>query len=226
MNENYQKYLELIENFYQSKNNYQTKQEKFLKCNGCDKDKDYIENQKEIVLSCGDKGKCGKKIEIVLPKYVYKDKEISLLKTELEKVINWDVISQYIKVDEKFLNDNKELIEKNNKQIHEIRNKYYEVYRKTNVQIINDNYKEILTLKEEIKDIRSKLNDISLSLEAKKTLRQEYIKKNTIINSIYSDIKDNMNNIKEYFIESEPIIKIDKFDIVEITKKKKKRNYH
>ena len=126
-------------------------------------------------------------------------------------------------MDEKFLNDNKELIEKNNKQIHEIRNKYYEVYRKTNVQIINDNYKEILTLKEEIKDIRSKLNDISLSLEAKKTLRQEYIKKNTIINSIYSDIKDNMNNIKEYFIESEPIIKIDKFDIVEITKKKKKK---
>ena len=32
-----------------------------------------------------------------------------------------------------------------------------------------------------------------------------------------------MNNIKEYFIESEPIIKIDKFDIVEITKKKKKK---
>ena len=223
MDENYQRYLELIENFYQSKNNYQTKKDRYLKCDGCEKDKIYIESEKEIILSCGDNGKCGKKIEIVLPKYIYKDKEIHLLKSELEKAINWDVINQYIKVDAKILDDNRELIEGHNKQILEIRNKYYEVYKKNNVQIINDKYKEILKLKEEIQGVREKLNDISLSSEEKKLLRIEYIDKNTQINSIYSDIKENKDNIKEYFIESEPIIKIGKLDIVEVYKKKKKK---
>ena len=121
MDENYQRYLELIENFYQSKNNYLSGVDKNSKCDGCDTNKIYTETQKEIVLSCGDKGKCGKKIEIILPKYIYKEKEIDLLKSELEKVINWDVVNQYMKVESSFLEDNRELIERNNKKIQEIK---------------------------------------------------------------------------------------------------------
>ena len=101
MDENYQRYLELIENFYQSKNNYLGNKDKHSKCDGCETNKIFVESQKEIILNCGDTGKCGKKIEIILPKYIYKDKEIELLKSELEKVINWDVINQHIKIDSK-----------------------------------------------------------------------------------------------------------------------------
>ena len=41
-----------------------------------------------------------------------------------------------------------------------------------------------------------------------------YIEKLEQINTLYSDIKENMTNIKEYYINEEPIIKIDKLDIV------------
>jgi len=224
MNENYQRYLELIENFYQSKNNYLEGNDKHLKCDGCKTDKIYVESEKQIILSCGDHGKCGKKIEIILPKYIYKDKEIELLKSELEKVIDWDVINKYIKVDSKILNDNRELIENNNKNILEIKQKYYEIYRKNNVRIIDDKYKQILKLKEEVEDIRIKLKDISLSLDEKKILRNNYIQKNQEINDNYSDIKENINNIKAYFIESEPSIKIGNLDIVDTKRKKKSKN--
>ena len=78
--EKYKDYLELIENFYMSKNFYDTKQDKYTVCNGCSKQKIYIEDgeKRTIILNCGDKGKCGNKIEIVLPKYIYKDKEITI----------------------------------------------------------------------------------------------------------------------------------------------------
>mgnify|MGYP001239802933 CR=1 FL=1 len=88
MSENYQRYLELIENFYQSKNYYLGNDSKHKKCDECKNDKLYIENQKEIILSCGDTGKCGKKIEIILPKYIYKDREIYLLKSNPIKTCN------------------------------------------------------------------------------------------------------------------------------------------
>ena len=172
MDENYQRYLELIENFYQSKNYYLSGGDKFSKCYDCDKDKSYYESQKEIVLTCGDTGKCGKKIEIILPKYIYKDNEIELLKSELEKVIDWDIINKYIKVDSEILENNRELIENNNKQIQEIKQKYFEIYRKNNVHIIDEKYKTILKFKEEINEIKDKLNDISLSIDEKKLLRQ------------------------------------------------------
>ena len=47
MDENYQRYLELIENFYQSKNHYLGNKDKHLKCDGCKTDKQFIESQKE-----------------------------------------------------------------------------------------------------------------------------------------------------------------------------------
>ena len=150
-----QNYLYLIQNFYSSKNNYLTNKDKYMTCKGCDKNKTYIENKdvlhdgksrKEIILSCGDKGKCGDKIKIILPKYIYKDKEIQLLKDELEKVIDLEIISKYIKIDKDFLEDNRKLIEENNIKILEIKEKYYEVYKKNNVNLINSKYKEILKL--------------------------------------------------------------------------------
>jgi len=223
MDDNYQNYLELIENFYQSKNNFLTGQDKHLKCDGCDKNKIYVENNKEIILNCGGKGDCGKKIEIILPKYIYKDKEIRLLKKDLENAINLDIINKCIKVDKSFSNDNKDLLEQNNKQIHEIREKYYDIYRKHNVKNINDKYKDIIEKKSQCKAIIELLKDISISSEEKKTIRQEYIQHLSDINKLYEEIRENMDNVKEYFMDDEPIIKINKLDIIEEVKPKKQK---
>ena len=52
---------------------------------------------------------------------------------------------------------------------------------------------------------------------------KEYINKNTEINNLYSEIRENKENIVEYYLDSEPVIKIDKLDIIE--KNVKKKNY-
>ena len=223
MDEKYQHYLHLIDNFYNSKNNFLTGHQKHLKCNGCDKHKIYIENNKEIILDCGGSGECGKKIEIILPKYIYKDKEIRLLKIDLENAIDLDIINKYIKVDKSFSNDNKDLLEKNNKQIHEIKEKFYDIYRKHNVKNINDKYKDINEKTIECKVIMELLKDINISPEEKKTHRKEYVQHLTDISKLYEEIKENMDNIKEYFMDEEPIIKIDKLDIIESVKPKKNK---
>ena len=232
MDEKDEKYLDLIQNFYSSKNNYLTNKDKYMTCKGCDKNKTYIENKdvlhdgksrKEIILSCGDKGKCGDKIKIILPKYIYKDKEIQLLKDELEKVIDREIISKYIKIDKDFLEDNRKLLEENNRKILEIKEKYYEVYKKNNVNLINSKYKEILKLKLECTNMKKELNDISLSIEEKKIIRNNYIEHITNINQLYSEIKENIDNVKEYYLEEEPEIILDNLDFIEEDKKKKSK---
>ena len=222
MDENYQKYLGLIETFYTSKNHYLTNKDKYSKCAGCDKNKDFIESNKEIILSCGDKGKCGKKIEIILPKYIYKDHEIYLLKTELEKYIDWDIISKHIKVDQGFLDDNKELLEKNNRAMIEIKEKYYEVYKKNNVKMIEDKYKEIIKLKNESQDMKDNLKDIDMADTDKKQLKRSYIGHINSINVLYSEIRENIDSVKEYYLESEPVIVIENLDFIVEEKEKKK----
>ena len=222
MDENYQKYLGLIETFYTSKNHYLTNKDKYSKCAGCDKNKDFIESNKEIILSCGDKGKCGKKIEIILPKYIYKDHEIYLLKTELEKYIDWDIISKHIKVDQGFLDDNKELLEKNNRAMIEIKEKYYEVYKKNNVKMIEDKYKEIIKLKNESQDMKDNLKDIDMIDTDRKQLKRSYIGHINSINVLYSEIRENIDSVKEYYLESEPVIVIENLDFIVEEKEKKK----
>jgi len=222
MDENYQKYLGLIETFYTSKNHYLTNKGKYSKCVGCDKNKDFIESNKEIILSCGDKGKCGKKIEIILPKYIYKDHEIYLLKTELEKYIDWDIISKHIKVEQGFLDDNKELLEKNNRAMIEIKEKYYEVYKKNNVKMIEDKYKEIIKLKNESQDMKDNLKDIDMIDTDRKQLKRSYIGHINSINVLYSEIRENIDSVKEYYLESEPVIVIENLDFIVEEKEKKK----
>ena len=55
-----------------------------------------------------------------------------------------------------------------------------------------------------------------------KTLRKEYINKNTEINDLYSKIRENKENIVDYYLDSGPVIKIDKLDIIEMSRKRKK----
>ena len=77
-------------------------------------------------------------------------------------MIDWDTISQHIKVDEKFLEENKELIE-DQVIISKIKETFYETYRKNSVEFINDRYQNIITLQSKCSELREMLKDISLS---------------------------------------------------------------
>ena len=62
--------------------------------------------------------------------------------------------------------------------------------------------------------MKKTLNDISLSIEEKKIIRQNYIEHITNINQLYSEIKDNIDNIKEYYLEEEPDIRLDDLNFI------------
>ena len=69
--------------------------------------------------------------------------------------------------------------------------------------------------------MKAVLNDISLSIEEKKNIRQNYIVHITNINQLYSEIKENIDNVEEYYLEEEPEIILDNLDFIEEDKKKK-----
>ena len=75
-------YLDLISIFFNEKHLYLSS-DKHVRCNGCDDHKKFIENNSEIIMSCGetssDESKCGNKIRIILP--IYKsDKDLRYFK--------------------------------------------------------------------------------------------------------------------------------------------------
>ena len=62
-------YLETLEIFYHQKMNYLTGKDKYIQCNTCKDNKKFIENEKELILSCSSKkNKCDPQIIIQLPK--------------------------------------------------------------------------------------------------------------------------------------------------------------
>ena len=104
-------YLDLIQIFFDEKLMFLT-DEKQYSCNDCSDKKKFIEKSApgdieggrgEIILSCGDtksdKSKCGNKIRIILPIYS-SNKDLNFLKNKLNKMINWDIIKEFIDVDE------------------------------------------------------------------------------------------------------------------------------
>ena len=68
--------------------------------------------------------------------------------------------------------------------------------------------------------MKEELNDISLSIEEKKIIRQNYIEHIKNIKQLYSEIKENIDGVKEYYLEEEPDIILDNLDFIEEDKKK------
>mgnify|MGYP000928157115 FL=1 len=97
-------YLELLGTFYDEKIKFLSKKENLLSCGGCSTDKVFLENDKEIIFSCGDKDKkddCGYQIHIKLPEYIDHQKSLKILREKLNEGSNWEVLSKYLDVDKK-----------------------------------------------------------------------------------------------------------------------------
>ena len=95
-------YLTSLGIFYDEKIKFLSKKDNFLKCKGCDIDKEFIEESHKLTLTCGkgDKTNCGVQITIEFPIYIDYEKELIKLKDDLSSEINWEIINNYIDVDE------------------------------------------------------------------------------------------------------------------------------
>jgi hypothetical protein len=83
---NTEDYFESFSTFYDEKLKFQANPD--MKCGGCPTKKVFKETYEEITLSCGGKDKdekCGMKLHIKFPKYEHYEKDMKLLKNELER---------------------------------------------------------------------------------------------------------------------------------------------
>ena len=73
MDDEYLKYFKL---YHKEKNAFESGKKKFQKCKGCEKPKEFIEKENQLIYSCGqEKGNCGKQFTITLPEYIqYREK--------------------------------------------------------------------------------------------------------------------------------------------------------
>jgi len=225
-------YLETILIFYDEKLLYST-DTKFSSCNDCTdnkkfienaaeiNNKKFIENAAEIILSCGDtksdKSKCGNKIRIILPIYS-SNKDLNFLKNKLNKMINWDIISEFIDVDPKLIQDNKETIEKYNEELGKLK-ELFNKYNSDNFKKINKNYEEIIELKSLQKTKLSELKNPENKSKVKE-LKKDYIVISEKITLLFREIKE--LDIQDYYLTTDPEIAVKNLDFRENSKKKKK----
>jgi hypothetical protein len=218
-------YLDLISIFFNEKHLYLSNN-KYKNCNECSDHKKFIENNSEIIMSCGDissdKSKCGNKIRIILPIY-NSEKDLDFFKNKLNKLINWDIISKFIDDDPKLLKDNEdneEYLQEYNNEVGKLK-ELFNNYHSDNYKIINDNYNKIKQIR---LDSKLLLSDIKLSddISKKKELKQQYIKKSESITSLFNEIK-NIKMIEHYLIE-EPKIPINNYNKEDLLNKPKKQD--
>tara|TARA_Y100000389_G_scaffold138427_1_gene136153 strand:+ start:231 stop:1124 length:894 start_codon:yes stop_codon:yes gene_type:complete len=203
-------YLDLITIFFNEKQLFLTDL-KHKNCNGCDDHKIFIENNAEIIMSCGDpssdKSKCGNKIRIILP--IYKsDKDLRYLKIKLNEIINWDIIGKHIDVDPKLIKENQEYIEKYKEEVNKLK-ELFNKYNSDNYKKINENYGKIKGLKLECRGLLADIKQ-SDNIIKERELKKEYIEKTININTLFREIKE--INMNEYYLVEDPKIPINNYE--------------
>ena len=212
-------YLDLIKIYYNEKQIFLLN-DKHKKCSDCENNKQFIENNKELIFNCGGSGKnCGDKIKIILP--IYKNNyNLNLIKENINKSINWKVISEYIKIDADKIQQNDKLKEDYENELNSIKD-LFKKYNNKNINIINENYQKILELKKQLNIIliEMKLPENSSNI---KELKKQYINIIDNINNLTRDIKVINNDIEYYFMIEEPRFDKKEYKHEQPSKKKKK----
>ena len=223
-------YLDLIHIFFDEKLMFLT-EEKQRSCPDCTDKKQFIEKSApvdieggrgEIILSCGDtksdKSKCGNKIRIILPIYS-SNKDLNFLKNKLNQMINWDIIKEFIDVDPKLIQENKEITEKYNEELKKLK-ELFNKYNNDNFKKIQENYEKIIELKSLQKTKLSELKNPENKSKVKE-LKKEYIVISGKITLLFREIKE--LDIQDYYRTTEPEIAVKNLDFRDSSKNKKKK---
>jgi ribA/ribD-fused uncharacterized protein len=201
-------YLQKLELFYDEKMKFSTKKDKYIKCEGCNGNKEIIETGEKLILSCeGDKD-CGIQIEIILPKYIKYDEKIEFLKKSMNSEYNWEALNKYLNVS-KEMNESNEKQKKINEEIKRIEKLFYEKNMELKQKELQTFYDKRIKKTKKCKEIEKKMKNNKYDSTIKKQLMKEYIQIVQEINNDYIEIKELLKDINPYLIEEEPSIKIN-----------------
>ena len=220
-------YLEAISVFYDEKLKFLSTKDNFLRCKGCPTDKKIKEEYDEVSLSCGGKDSekdCGMKINIKFPVYLHYERDMELLKKELQDniIFNYETINNHIDVSDKLsdLTKKKNLIEE---KMNDINDKFYKINVQNKKKDVENFYRSRV---EKTKRCREILKSIDKFEESeKKILRGEYISLIKKLNEEYIEVKEIVDTFQPYHMVKKPDVSL--FMKVEsgkqkIIKKKKK----
>ena len=215
-----EKYLEILQTFYDEKVKFLSNQEKFSSCNNCEDIKLFKETKDKLIFSCGGKDNCGTQFTIDLAKYLHYETEIKKFKTQLKEGHNWDVLKQHIDI-----NPPKKSKDKIKEAIHNLEELFYEnnIEKKNKkIQSFYDNRKIKLRSS---KNIWKSLQKNNLPPQQKNDLMNQYV---TIINELkaeYIEIKNIIDDMNPYLTTDEGKTKIENvtFEGKKKLKKEKKK---
>ena len=201
-------YLESISIFYDEKLKFLSTKDNFLRCKGCPTEKVFKETFEEVSLSCGGKSsddKCGMKISIKFPKYIHYEKDMNLLKNELETGLNLEKINEYIDVSENIKKDTKKRKEIEEK-MNDITDKFYKINVQNKKKDIENFYRSRV---EKTKRCREILRDINNFEESEKDLlRKEYVSIIKNLNKEYIQIKELVETFQPFYMVQKPEVSL------------------
>lgn len=217
-------YLESISIFYDEKLKFLSTKDNFLRCKGCPTNKEFKEEYDRVSLSCGGKDgdkDCGMKIVINFPKYVHYEKDMELLKNELEAGLNLEKINEFMDVSESIEKDTRKR-KKIEEEIKKITDNFYKINVQNKKKDIENFYRSRV---EKTKRCREILKDINNFEESGKVLlRKEYVSLVKRLNEEYINIKNLIETFQPYHMVKKPEVTL--MNKVESEKKKiiKKKN--
>ena len=221
-------YLTSLGIFYDEKIKFLSKKDNFLKCKDCDLDKEFIEESHKLTLTCGKSNKtnCGVQITIEFPIYINYEKELRKLKDELNSEINWEIINNYIDVDEEFdkQQKNKSMV---TQEIDRIKKKAKLLSFENKKKTIEEYYNKRIERTEKCNEILLRLKDINLKSDQKKSLREDYVNHIKSLNEEYIEINTIIHKINPHIMEddSEPVVKVHNKQYEKLNKVKKKKKF-
>jgi len=220
-------YLESISIFYDEKLKFLSTKDNFLRCKGCPTNKEFKEEYDKVSLSCGGKDgdkDCGMKIVINFPKYVHYEKDMDLLKNELEAGLNLEKINEFMDVSDSIEKDTRK-----RKKIEEEMKKITDNFYKMNVQNkkkdIENFYRSRVEKTKRCREILKVINNFEES--EKVLLRKEYVSLVKRLNEEYIEIKNLIETFQPYHMVKKPEVtlmnKVESEKKKIIKKKKKKK---
>lgn len=211
-------YLESISIFYDEKIKFLSTKDNFLRCKGCPTNKEFKEEYDKVSLSCGGKDgdkDCGMKIVINFPKYVHYEKDMNLLKNELEAGLNLEKINEYMDVSESIEKDTRKR-KKIEEEMKKITDNFYKINVQNKKKDIENFYRSRV---EKTKRCREILKDINNFEESEKVLlRKEYVSLIKRLNEEYINIKNLIETFQPYHMVKKPEVTL--MNKVESEKKK------
>ena len=197
-----------------------SKDKKYSKCEGCENNRKFIIETKDdtlqLIYTCGSTGKkCGPIFRLTLPKYINYNNDYTYLYDKINNNINYEVLSKYIKIDDKkFLENEKEYL-KSFEELKILFERKNDIKEKKHlcegyIREMNDYKKDNFKLFESIKNEEN--------MQTKKRLKSDYIETNQKIKELNKLIKETSESINLTLTITKPKVETTGIEIKESDK--------